>query len=63
MVRLEGLREGSRGDRNGEAGAEVGSAVFFTAVPTGTLRLNFLALRGRFGGDGDRWEEFEEFSL
>lgn len=62
MVRLEGLREGSRGDRNGEAGADVGSAGFFV-VPGGTLRLKFLALRGRFGGEGDRCEEFEEFSL
>ena len=53
MVRLEGLRDGNRGDRKGEAGAEVGKfGVFF--VPGGTLRLKFLALRGRFGGDGDR---------
>lgn len=52
MVRLDGRREGSRGDRNGEAGADPGKKLAF--VLAGTLRLRFLALRGRLGGEGDR---------
>jgi|SRR5579859_6613018 len=52
IVRLDGRREGSRGDRNGEAGADPGKELAF--VPTGTLRLRFLAFRGRLGGERDR---------
>ena len=54
MVRLDGRREGSRGDRKGDEGAEPGRELAF--VPAGTLRLRFLALRGRLGGEGDRRE-------
>ena len=52
IVRLDGRREGSRGDRKGDAGAEPGKELAF--VPAGTLKLRFFALRGRLGGDGDR---------
>lgn len=52
MVRLDGRREGSRGDRKGDAGADPGKEIAF--APGGTLRLRFLALRGRLGGEGDR---------
>jgi hypothetical protein len=54
MVRLEGLRVGSLGDRNGDTGAEVEEVLLFLVVsPNGTLRLRFLALRARLGGDDD----------
>ena len=52
IVRLDGRRVGNRGDRKGEAGAEIGTVLFL--VPAGTFKLKFLALRGRFGGDDER---------
>lgn len=56
MVRFDGRRLGRRGDRKGEAGAEV-EAELFLGGPVGTLRLKFFAFRGRLGGDGDRCDE------
>jgi hypothetical protein len=55
IVRFEGRRVGNRGDRNGDAGADIGREVAFE--PAGTLRLRFLAFRGRLGGEGDRCED------
>jgi len=55
MVRFEGRLLGNRGDRKGEAGAEVDPGVFLGMA--GTLRLRFFEFRGRFGGDGDRCDE------
>ncbi len=52
IVRFDGRLLGSRGDRNGEAGAEADAELFWD--PAGTLRLRFLAFRGRLGGDNDR---------
>ena len=52
IVRFEGRRPGSRGERKGETGAEVAAAL--ALGPVGTLRLRFLAFRGRLGGDGER---------
>jgi hypothetical protein len=54
MVRFEGRLLGNRGERKGEAGADVDPGVFLGTA--GTLRLRFLAFRGRLGGDGDRCE-------
>jgi len=53
IVRFDGRRLGSRGERKGEGGAEVDDKVFLRG-PASTLRLRFFAFRGRFGGDGDR---------
>jgi hypothetical protein len=54
MVRLDGRRLG-RGERKaGETGAEDAAALAFG--PVGTLRMRFLAFRGRLGGDGERRE-------
>jgi hypothetical protein len=52
IVRFDGRLLGNRGDRKGEAGAEAGVELFWG--PDATLRLRFLAFRGRFGGDDDR---------
>jgi len=52
MVRFDGRRVGSRGDRKGEAGADIGSET--PVDPGGTLRLRFFAFRGRLGGEGER---------
>jgi hypothetical protein len=54
MERLEGRLFGNRGDRKGDAGAEVDGRYVLGAA--GTLRLRFFAFRGRFGGEGERWE-------
>jgi hypothetical protein len=57
IVRLEGLRPGRRGERKGETGAELAAAL--ALGPVGTLRLRFLAFRGRLGGDGERWDALD----
>jgi len=49
IVRPEGRLDGNRGDRNGDAGADVDESLF----GAGTFKLRFLAFRGRFGGEGD----------
>ena len=54
MVRFEGRRVGNRGDRKGDAGADIGSDVVGTLDPGATLRIKFLAFRGRLGGEGER---------
>jgi hypothetical protein len=52
IVKLDGLRDGNRGDRKGEEGVEPETEVL--RVPVTTFKLKFFALRARLGGDDER---------